>query len=61
MEPAAGRRRFGHAMKSKQPKVNGRCPQPMFSSGVAERMVAEQAAQLNRLAQVTHAPESGHQ
>jgi hypothetical protein len=48
-------------MKSKQPKVNGRCPQPMLSSGVAERMVAEQAAQLNRLAQVTHAPESGHQ
>lgn len=30
MEPAASRRRFGHAMKSKKPKVNRRRPPPIL-------------------------------
>jgi hypothetical protein len=61
MKPAASRRRFGHAVKSKQPKVNRRRPQPIFCTGAGKHMTAEQAARLNQLAPVIHAPESGCQ
>jgi hypothetical protein len=35
-------------MKSKQPKVNRRRPQPILSSGAGERLTAGQAAQLTQ-------------
>jgi hypothetical protein len=51
MKAAAGRRRFRHAVKSKQPKVNKRCLRPILCTGAGERMTAERAAQLKQLAQ----------
>ena len=58
MEPTAGRGHSRHAMKSKPPKVQTRSPRPIRSTGAGERITAEQAALLKRLAQDASEPET---